>query len=96
MKLGGRITEKGSECSHIVLPRMIRTVKLLSGLSVCDYVVTPDWVERSSLAGRFLDEAEFQLRDKDAEELFQMTIALSLKRGKTRKLFQVSCNFSLL
>lgn len=89
LKLGGQITEKGSDCTHIVLPRVTRTVKLLSGISVCGYIVTPDWVEKSLLAGKFLDESAFELQDKDAEELFGMNIANSLNRAQTKKLLQV-------
>ena len=64
---------------------------------MCDYIVAPDWVEKSSLAGVFLDEAEFEVRDKDAEELFGMNISTSLNRAQTKKLLQVSgCDYVLV
>ena len=84
------MTEQGGDCTHIVLPRVTRTVKFLCGISVCDHIVTPAWVESSVREGRFMEEGEFVLVDKDAEELFGMDVSTSLARAKNKKLLQVS------
>ena len=87
--LGGRITDRPCDCTHLVAPRVTRTVKFLSGLSVCGHVTTPEWVESSGRAGSFQEETAFPLRDRDAERLFLMEVATSLERARQRKLLQV-------
>lgn len=86
MKLGGVVTELAHECTHMVTPRIARTIKFLSGISVCNYVVNPKWVEESGKQGAFLPEQNFSLRDPDAEQLFGMELVTSLSRAKGRKL----------
>ena len=68
---------------------MARTVKFLSGVSVCHYVVTPEWVEQCEREGRLINEEGFTLRDTDAEEVFSMDIPTTLSRARAVKLLQV-------
>lgn len=86
IRLGGVFTERAQECSHIVTPRVARTIKFLAGISVCDCVVTPKWVEESGRRGSFLPEEDYLLRDPDAEQLFGMNLVQSLVRARERKL----------
>lgn len=88
IRLGGVITTNPRECTHIVTSRIARTIKFLSGISVCGYVVTPKWVEESGNVGIFRDEEEFVLQDSDAEKLFGMNLALSISRAKRTKLLE--------
>ncbi len=83
------MTERGSDCTHIVLPRVTRTVKFLCGLSVCQYIVSPAWLESSASTGSFVTEEGYGLEDKDAMELFGMDVATSLARARARKLLKV-------
>ena len=69
-------------------PRVARTIKFLSGISVCDCVVTPKWVEESGKRGTFLPEGDFFLRDPDAEQLFGMNLLSSLSRARETKLLE--------
>ena len=80
------VTTNPRECTHIVTSRIARTIKFLSGISVCGYVVTPKWVEESGKTGIFRDEEEFVLQDSDTEKMFGMNLALSLSRAKRVKL----------
>ena len=89
IQLGGQVTERGSDCTHIVLPRVTRTVKFLCGISMCQYIVTPAWIESSASTGGFVREEDYRLEDKDAMELFGMTVATSLARARARKLLKV-------
>ena len=88
LRLGGVITDRGRECSHLVTPRVTRTVKFLSGISVCTCVVTPRWVEECGKRRAFVSEEEFALRDTDMEKLFGMEVATSLSRAKEKKLLE--------
>ena len=90
VRFGGRLTDIGRECTHIVFPRVTRTVKFLSGISVCHHIVTPEWVEECGRVGRLVDEGGYVLRDRDAEEMFNMNIAVSLARAKKKQLLTVS------
>lgn len=90
LRFGGKLTDIGRECTHIVSPRVTRTVKFLSGISMCHHIVTPEWVEECGRAGRLVDENKYVLRDQDAEEMFEMNVATSLARAKSKKLLMVS------
>ena len=72
------MTEAARQCSHIVASRVTRTIKFLTGISLCDHIVTPEWVEQSLTAGHFLEETSFVLHDPDTESLFQMDVSTSL------------------
>ena len=89
VKLGGHVTDSGRGCTHVVSSRVTRTVKFLSGISVCQHIVTPDWVEACGKEERFVEEGTFTLTDSDAEQMFQMDVASSLARAKQRKLLEV-------
>ena len=88
-------------------------MKFLSGISVCEHVVSPDWLESSMEEGTFVGqqnrgypsrinpshlhtysssvaEEPYLLSDSEAEELFQMSIAMSLSRARKGKLLEVS------
>ena len=69
--------------------QVARTVKFLSGISMCLYVVTPEWVEQCEREGELVNEEEFTLRDSDAEETFAMDIHTTLSRARAGKLLQV-------
>jgi len=71
------------------VPSVTRTIKFLCGVSVCDHVVTPAWVDQSLMEGGFLDEERFALVDKDAEQFFGMKLSETLTRSKSGKLLKV-------
>ena len=89
LRFGGKLTDIGRECTHIVSPRVTRTVKFLSGISVCRHIVTPQWVEECGRVGALVDEGDYVLQDHDAEEMFDMNVATSLARARSRKLLTV-------
>ena len=83
------VTDKARECTHMVATRVTRTVKFLSGISVCDHIVTPEWVEQSGKGAGFVKEGAFALCDRKTEEMFGMDLASSLARAKGKKLLKV-------
>ena len=76
------MTEAAQQCSHIVASRVTRTIKFLTGISLCDHIVMPEWVEQSLTAGHFLEETPFVLHDPNTESLFQMDVSTSLGEFK--------------
>ena len=88
VRLGGVVTSNPRECTHMVTSRIARTIKFLSGISVCTYVVTPRWVEESGKAGIFRDEEGYILQDLGTEQQFGLQLSISLTRAKSRKLLE--------
>jgi len=43
-------------CTHLVTVSILRTIKFLTALSHVKHIVTPEWIEQSSRANRFLGE----------------------------------------
>ena len=82
------VTDSPKACTHIVTSRIARTIKFLSGISVCHYVVTPKWVEESRKAGIFRDEEQFALQDTSAEQLFGMELPTTLSRARQARLLE--------
>ena len=64
-------------------------MKFLSGISVCRYVVVPEWVEQCEKEEQLINEQGFTLQDVDAEETFSMDIYTTLSRAGAGKLLQV-------
>jgi hypothetical protein len=57
-----------------------RTKNLLCGISLCNYLLDVQWLEKSALAGNALDEADFTLKDPTAEKKWSFKMADSLSR----------------
>ena len=72
-------------------PRITRTVKFLSAISACQYVVTPEWVEECSRRRTFIPVESFALQDSETEKLFGMRLADSLQRARQKKLLEGMC-----
>ncbi len=85
------MTEMGKECTHLISPRIIRTVKFLSAVSVCRCVVTPEWVEECGRQKTFIREDSFALQDKESEKVFGIRLADSLQRARQKKLLEGVC-----
>lgn len=47
----GRIVEQAGDCTYLVADEVKRTVKFLSGLSVCRYVMKRSWLHACAAAG---------------------------------------------
>ena len=77
-------------------PQVARTVKFLSGVSVCHWILTPEWIEQCEKERRLVNEEGFTLRDPDAETLFMMDIPTSLSRARQAKFLEVSLTIIML
>jgi hypothetical protein len=49
--LGGKVVHSPSECTHLVMDKFGRTVKLLAAINVCRFIVTSTWIQNSYKAG---------------------------------------------
>jgi len=87
-KMKGEIAKGVKNCTHLIAPKITRTVKFLSAISVVHHIVTPLWIEDSNKAGTLLDETAYLLKDPESEECFGFKLDVSMQRSRTRKVFQ--------
>ncbi|KAG6888376.1 hypothetical protein C0995_008814 [Termitomyces sp. Mi166 len=81
-KLGVKITVKPSECTHLLVPHLVRTEKFLCALASAPFILTEKWAIESAAAKKLLDERNYLLRDKANEEKFDFVLAEALSRAK--------------
>jgi len=84
-KMKGELAKTVNDCTHLVAPKITRTVKFLSAVSICKFLVAPAWVDDSFDAKKFLDETNYTLVDPESEELFGFKLKRSLQRAQTRQ-----------
>lgn len=86
--LGGKTADSVKSCTHIVASKIMRTIKFLTGISVCRYIVSPEWIEESHAKNCYLDENDYILRDFENEKLYGMSLPESIKKAQARPLFK--------
>eukprot|EP00058_Branchiostoma_floridae_P019991 XP_002605481.1 hypothetical protein BRAFLDRAFT_126794 [Branchiostoma floridae] len=89
--IGGEIAENIHKCTHLVSTKVLRTVKFLSGVSSCRFIVSPAWVEDSFKRRCFVEEKMHTLVDQEQEAQFGFSLAESLARARVQKLFKDTC-----
>jgi hypothetical protein len=48
------MTAKPAECTHLVVPHLVRTEKFLCALAVAPFILTAEWAIKSVAAKRLL------------------------------------------
>ncbi|KAF8877711.1 hypothetical protein BD779DRAFT_1677212 [Infundibulicybe gibba] len=81
-KLGVRMTMRPSECTHLIVPHLVRTEKFLCALAVVPHILTEQWALKSAAAKKLLPEDGFVLKDKVNEKKYDFSLAESLERAK--------------
>ena len=69
--------------------QVARTVKFLSGISVCRYVITPEWIEQCEREGQLVNEEGSPFKMRTPKKHFQW-IFPQLARARTTELLEVS------
>ncbi|XP_065830875.1 PAX-interacting protein 1-like isoform X2 [Oscarella lobularis] len=85
VNMGGTVADSPASCTHLIARKVKRTFKFLCAVSVCNYVVTPDWLVESWKERWLLDEKTFALRDVDAETTMNFSLETTL-RNRDRRL----------
>lgn len=80
LKLRGGLANNNREATHLVMPTLMRTPKLLCCLPTIKFILSPQWLNDSLDHGEFLDEQKYLLKDTDLERRlnFEMVKILSL------------------
>jgi len=84
-QLGATITQQASECTHLVSDGMARTIKFMSAINVCEYVLTTDWIKDSYKARKWLTESKYELHDDRIENEYGFILNETLKKRKSMK-----------
>ena len=88
-----KVTNNPVLATHVVTSKLRRTLKLIAAMNVCEYVVTPLWVEACFNQSKLLPvKDEFLLQDPEGESVYCCSIQESLKvwwRGRVKYLFAV-------
>ncbi|CAK8684726.1 unnamed protein product [Clavelina lepadiformis] len=92
--LQGNVETNYTRCTHLVSRGVSRTVKFLSCISSCSYVVTPEWIDESFKNKWLLDEGKYLLVDKSAENKFKFSLQETIKRARKAPLFR-DCLFCI-
>ncbi|GMR45099.1 hypothetical protein PMAYCL1PPCAC_15294, partial [Pristionchus mayeri] len=90
--LGGLVTDKVEDCSHLVAIDGKRTIELMKALALGKNVVLPSWVNSSYAQKQFADTFDFFLRDDEAEKMHCCNFKLSVLRARKGKVFE-DCEF---
>ena len=86
-KLGQcRLTKNMTNCTHLVTNEIKRSVKFLTAINVCQFVLTEDWLLESEKKNRIQKEEEqYFLSDRINENKFNVNLAqIFQKRTKDR------------
>ncbi|KAJ6497507.1 hypothetical protein C8R45DRAFT_129169 [Mycena sanguinolenta] len=89
-KLGAKMTNRPTECTHLIAPGLVRTEKFLCALTVAPYILTKEWAVDSAAKEELMREEEYLLRDDAGDAKFQCNLSDAVSRAKTLKgkLFQ--------
>ncbi|KAI5079275.1 hypothetical protein GOP47_0004754 [Adiantum capillus-veneris] len=73
-RLGGRVTNDGSQCTHVVTGEARRTLNFCNALNAGAWVVSPAWLKASVKEKRFVEEGAFILKDAVFESRYKTTL----------------------
>ncbi|KAG6010696.1 hypothetical protein E4U21_005195 [Claviceps maximensis] len=84
-ELGIQVVQTGQPCDFLVAPQVVRTVKFLCSLARGAVVLSSDFVETVLETGEIPDVNDFILKDKKAEEKFDIDLKRSVARAKANR-----------
>lgn len=87
-KLGAGLATNNREATHLVMPTLIRTPKLLCCLPVVKYVLSPRWIQESAQQGKLLDEQPYLLKDSELERKMDIDLVKLLSTPQRSQLFR--------
>ncbi|CAK5281580.1 unnamed protein product [Mycena citricolor] len=81
-KLGVKLTQKTSECTHLIAKGFVRTEKLMCALAAGAYIVSEKWATDSIAADKLLPEEKYLIKDKDGEAKWGVKLIDAMDRAK--------------
>lgn len=87
-KLGAGLATTNREATHLVMPTLIRTPKLLCCIPVVKYILSPRWIQESAQQGKLLDEQAYLLKDSELERKMDFNLLKVLSMPQRSQLFK--------
>lgn len=88
VKLGGGLANSNREATHLIMPNVMRTPKLLCCIPSVKFILSPRWIHESIQQGKFVDEQPFLLRDTELERKMGIDICNLLATPQRDQLFK--------
>nr|CAG4634647.1 EOG090X027U [Alona affinis] len=88
LKLGGGVASTNREATHLVMPTLMRTPKLLCCVPFVKFVVSPLWIQDSLQQGQFVNEQTYLLRDTELERKMNIDMPKLLATPLRDQLFK--------
>jgi len=86
--LGMELTDIAQKATHLVMPKLGRTISFLCAISYVKYILKADWIRESSKEKKVLDVKDFRLQDSDFEKTFGCNLTKMLAKQDRHKLFE--------
>lgn len=84
-ELGIRIIEKGHKCTHIAVPRIVRTPKFVASLAHAPTVLTLDYIDQCLAQNTKLNPEDFLIHESSEDRVRGYNLAQSMARAKVNK-----------
>lgn len=88
LKLGGGLANNNREATHLVMPTLMRTPKLLCCLPFVKFIVSPAWIQESMQQGQFVNEQPYLLKDSELERKMNLDFSKLLATPFRDQLFK--------
>ncbi|KAJ7188855.1 hypothetical protein C8R46DRAFT_877027 [Mycena filopes] len=84
-KLGVKSTLKATECTHLVVPDLVRTENFLCALTAAPFILRREWAVDSAAAEKLLPEEDYILQDDAGDRKYKFSLAQAVARAKALK-----------
>lgn len=87
-QLGGSLARNHQDCTHLVMPQLVRTNKLLHCICLGTHILPDSWLQDSAQANKFLDESNYSLDTKDFNSEYKCDFQQTLATKNRNRLFE--------
>uniref|UniRef100_A0A915EG50 PAX-interacting protein 1 n=1 Tax=Ditylenchus dipsaci TaxID=166011 RepID=A0A915EG50_9BILA len=86
--LGGEVCDSVSDCTHLVVPSLERSVKLVEAIGGGKNVVSVDWILQSYSLLKLVDCVNFFVHDPENERKYGYNLKDTILQARSRKVFE--------
>jgi len=86
--MGAEVTSQAKHATHLIMPKMCRTISFLCAMSYVKWILKPEWITDSHKEKKLIDPSKYQLQESDFEKTFSCNIAKTLQKPDRHKLFE--------
>ncbi|KAF7362376.1 hypothetical protein MVEN_00584400 [Mycena venus] len=84
-KLGAKVTNRATECTHLIVPHLVRTEKFLCALTGAPYILKKDWALKSAEKEELMPEEDYLLEDSAGDSKYDFRLSEAVERAGTLK-----------